>query len=322
MKSLLLIGGAGFFGKSFLDCFQRGLLRKWDIEKVFIISRNPERLKEDAAELLDQRVQLIATDISTVTTLPTADYVIHAAASTDAKAYISQPAIEKQNIKSAIDNYCNLAPRFHNKSKILYVSSGAVYGYQPPWIELLQEAHAFNAIERLAEGKRDYAIAKKDAEVAFQMLGRNNMSTAIARCFAFVGPWLPRNQHFAIGNFIEDGILGRAIEIKASHTVYRSYMYADDLVHWLMTICDHANPECPVYNVGSDKAVTLVEAAGIVANKLNVEVSVPDIKLNEVDRYVPSILKAKTELGLTLSFNVQSAVAKTIDTIILKQQRV
>ena len=34
MASLLIIGGSGFFGKSFLDANKRGLLGKFDIKKV------------------------------------------------------------------------------------------------------------------------------------------------------------------------------------------------------------------------------------------------------------------------------------------------
>ena len=321
MKTLLLIGGTGFFGKSFLDCYKRGLLAGWDITKVLLMSRNVERLRIEAPELLDSSIQLLAGDVGVINSLPNADYVIHAAASTDARSYIGQPDVEKRNIQAATYNYCKLAKAGHSKSKILYVSSGAVYGPQPSNLQLLSEAYELGGLEGFVDGKRDYAFAKRDAEQAIQELGRKNLNVAIARCFAFVGPWLPRDQHFAIGNFIQDGLLGRPINVNATFPVYRSYMYADDLVHWLMTICHTANPLCPIYNVGSDQAVTIGDLAELVAQKFTVDISKAGLSKKSVDRYVPSITKAKEVLGLQLSIDTAGAIDKTIAAIRMKNLR-
>jgi nucleoside-diphosphate-sugar epimerase len=312
MSTLLVIGGTGFFGKSILDSFKRGGLEKWGIERVIAMSRNAESLRKEAPQLISSWVELYSADITTTTTLPAADIVIHAAASTDASKYLSHPLEEQQNIQAGTYNYCKLAKTFHAGSKILYVSSGAVYGKQPEGMTHIPEEYEANDLSELPEGKRDYAIAKRDAEKAIINLGQQGLSVSIARCFAFVGPWLPRNQHFAIGNFIEDGLQGRPITVKATKKVYRSYMHADDLVEWLMTIALHANPECPIYNVGSDQAVLMSDLANIVAKEFNTEVKLPEIFDSNIDRYIPSIDKAKHELGVTLRYDLMSAICRTI----------
>jgi len=283
------------------------------------MSRNAESLRKEAPQLISSGVELYSADITTTATLPAADIVIHAAASTDAARYLSRPLEEQRNIQAGTYNYCNLAKTFHANSKILYVSSGAVYGKQPLGMMHIPEEYSASDLSELPDGKRDYAIAKRDAEDAVKNLGQQRLSVSIARCFAFVGPWLPRNQHFAIGNFIEDGLQGRPITVKARKEVYRSYMYADDLVEWLMTIAVHATPLCPVYNVGSDQAIMMGDLATFVAGEFGVQASVPVITEATIDRYIPFIYKAKHELGLMLQHDLLSAISHTVRRIMVHE---
>lgn len=315
MASLLVIGGTGFFGKSILDAFQRGLLDEWKIDRVIAMSRHAEQLIKVAPELVDERVELLNADIGYINWLPPADYVIHAAASTDARNYLSRPEAERQNIQAGVRNYCRLAPKYNSRSKIVYVSSGAVYGTQPTGLDNIDENYEVKDAADLPEGKRDYAIAKREAEEAFKALGGQGLNVSVARCFAFVGRWLPRDQHFAIGNFIEDGLQGRAIEIKATSHVYRSYMYADDLVLWLMTLLLNADANCEVYNVGSDSAVSIVDLADKVAKYFDVPVIVPLQTGCRVDRYIPSVEKAKFKLGLKFEQNLDQLISDTVKCI-------
>ncbi len=312
MKTLLIIGGTGFFGKSILDFFQRGGLDRWEINRVVAMSRNVHKLNDEAPSLLSQRVELFHADITTANELPSADYVIHAAASTDAKNYLNHPMQESINIELGTQNFCRLAKKFYSSSKILFTSSGAVYGVQPEGEYTLSETSFFKGIQ---QEKYHYAHAKREAENSIRHLGLEGLSVSIARCFAFVGPWLPRNQHFAIGNFIEDGLKRRPISVKASHRVYRSYMYADDLVEWLMTMVDHANTECPTFNVGSDQAILLGDLAQLIGSEFGERVDVPDIMNPKIDRYVPSIQKIREQLGVELKYDLVSAIRKTISRI-------
>lgn len=312
MATLLIIGGTGFFGKSILDVFQRGGLARWGIDRVIAMSRNATRLRDEAPWLVSERVELLCADIAQVDVLPPADFVIHAAASTDARKYKEQPAQERRNIEAGIANYCRLARCYHAGSKIVYASSGAVYGTQPADLEGIPEEFINDDLDRIPEEKREYVYGKRAAEDAVRQLGAEGLSISIARCFAFVGAWLPRDQHFAIGNFLNDGLHGNAVTVKASKQVYRSYMHADDLVEWLMTIAAHASPDCPCYNVGSEQGVLMGELAQVVAKKFGVAVSVAAITSADIDRYVPSTKKAARELGLFLKLDLQTAIAESI----------
>lgn len=295
--------------------FQRGALARWNIDSITILSRNAERLKIEAPDLIYKNVELFSLDISKITDLPKSDYVIHAAASSDARIYINSGQEERKKIHLATLNYVNILKNTNKNIKTLYVSSGAVYGIQPKSIKNIDESYQGLQLENILEEKRDYTLAKRDAEELIVKLGEASKPVSIARCFAFVGKYLPRDQHFAIGNFIEDGLKGRAIELKANHLVYRSYMYADDLVEWLMEILFAASYECPIFNVGSDLAVSLQDLAEKVALIFGVNVNKRDIFNDHIDMYVPSTVKALNLLGLSCKFNLDQAISETINKV-------
>jgi dTDP-glucose 4,6-dehydratase len=315
LKTLLVIGGTGFFGKSVLDLFRRGGLAPWGIGRVIAMSRSAARLRDQHPDLVSGAVSLLDADIGTVENLPAADFVIHAAATTDASRYLSRPLEERRNIQAGTLNYCRIAPRCHATARIVYASSGAVYGPLPADLPNVPESFDAAPLDDMPDTKRDYAFAKRDAEESIRQLGRDGHNVSIARCFAFVGPWLPRDQHFAIGNFIADGLSGRPIRVKATSRVYRSYMHADDLIEWLLTIAARANPATSVYNVGSDAGILMGELAKRVAQAFGVEAQVPEIIDARVDRYVPETGLARRELGLTLRHDLDSAIRSTIDAI-------
>lgn len=293
MASVLVIGGSGFFGKSIADAYARGLLAPWGINCLLLAARSATTLEKTHPELLKCGVELIDLDITQTTQLPWADYVIHAAASSDARKYLSVPEAEKANIVVATANFCRLAPRDLLGSRVVYTSSGAVYGLQTSHQLLLQEdAPLDSSILDLAESKRDYAAAKRDSEAMIAMLGKFGMAVSIARCFAFVGTYLPRNQHFAIGNFLGQALAQETIVVKATSPVVRSYLYADDLVLWLMHLASHASPLCPIWNVGSPEPISVQDLASLIASRFGVAVQAPAQNPSPVDRYVPSVARA------------------------------
>lgn len=315
MNSLMVLGGSGFFGKSILDAYRRGLLEPWDVSLIYVVARHASSLQQTAPDLLGIDIQLMDIDISNCNNLPFANYVIHAAATTDASRYLSQPALERANILSATTNYCQLAKKFHRSSKVVYCSSGAVYGQQDPLVYDLSEDDDVGQIKKMDLVKQDYAAAKRDGERFILDLGSSGCNVSIARCFSFIGPYLPQNQHFAIGNFIRDGLLGRPIKVKSDHAVYRSYMHSDDLVLWLMGIAQSANPQGSVFNVGSNEPILIGDLAIKIADYFRVQAIVPLISNARVDRYIPSTKKVNQQLGLKQVLHLDQAISQTVQAI-------
>jgi dTDP-glucose 4,6-dehydratase len=129
-----------------------------------------------------------------------------------------------------------------------------------------------------------------------------------------VGPFLPLHSHFAIGNFINDLLHKKHIEIKGDGTSSRSYLYVADLMIWLWTILFEGKGNT-AYNVGSDQPISIQELANKVINIGDDDTGLSVIKLKESllisNRYIPSIQKAKNELGLQVYTDLDCAIKKT-----------
>jgi dTDP-glucose 4,6-dehydratase len=141
------------------------------------------------------------------------------------------------------------------------------------------------------------------------------METKIARCFALVGPHLPLDQHFAIGNFIRDGLTGSPIYVNGDGTPYRSYLYAADLAIWLWQILFRGK-SCRPYNVGSEKQIHIEALARFIASLFNpnreVKIRFPSDLNQPRERYVPDTQRAYTEMGLKVYVDLADAIKRTI----------
>jgi dTDP-glucose 4,6-dehydratase len=321
MKSntLLLFGGTGFIGKSILKYFLKNIPLKKKINKIIIISRYKLKIDQFYKKLKKKyKVIKINSDILQLKKLPYADYVIYAAI---LKNYHKD--------QKAFSNYLSLAKKHHIKSKILYLSSGAIYGVQKK-IKGFKESYLrfnkkinFNKKLKYKEYKQAYSSTKlRNENLLREFAKKYKTKVSIARCFSFSGEHLPLNSNFVLGNFIKNILNNEDIKINSNYKVIRSYMYSDDLVKWLLKIINKSTIDCPTYNVGSNDPVSIHELAGMLSKKYNLNVDFKDkILLKKKDIYVPNIQKAKKELNLTNQFNSIDAILKTINILKKKNEK-
>ena len=179
MKTLLIIGGTGFFGNSILSYLSNSKTLKIKFNKIIVISRNKLATFRYTKNLKkNYSIIKINCDILKLKKLPKADYVIYAAI---LKNY--------RDDYLAVKKYIKLAKIYHVNSKILFTSSGAVYGQQPNKIKGFKENYFkyHKKIKFIKGYKQSYSNFKLKSEKLFQKLGNEGFNVSIARCFAFVG---------------------------------------------------------------------------------------------------------------------------------------
>jgi dTDP-glucose 4,6-dehydratase len=322
-QRLFLTGGTGFFGcwlvESFLEANRRFGLRA----ELTVLTRSPESFLERCPHLANREaLRLVRGSLADFSFKEVCEagrassgqdvpFVIHAATETDERQWRANPTLLHEQAVSGSRRVMDFALA-HGTRKFLFTSSGAVYGTQPPEVERLSEDYA-GGIEKLRTSI-PYGEAKLATEKELLAHG-GRMEVRIARCFAFAGPHLPLNEHFAIGNFLADALAGHPMEIKGDGRPVRSYLYAADLALWLWTILFRGAPG-GIYNTGSERAVTVLELAKAVARTveppLPVQVALPAAE-GLAPRYLPSTAKAQNELGLREHFALDDAIRRTFD---------
>jgi nucleoside-diphosphate-sugar epimerase len=313
-QRLFLTGGTGFFGCWLVESFC-SINRALDLgARVTILTRNPGAFAQKCPHLVsDPAVTLHTGDVRTFP-CPEGEYryIIHAAT----ESWARQDPLPPLELLSIMIDGTERVLEFaatHGAQKFLLTSSGAVYGKQPDNLTHVPETYA-GAPDPL-EPASVYAEGKRVSELLCAIYQeRSGLECKIARCWAFCGPHLPLDKHFAIGNFISDVLAGRPIQIQGDGTPRRSYLYAADLVIWLWTILFRAPALLP-FNVGSARDLSILELAQLVAATLRPETQILVAQKANPDaapaRYVPSVDRAEKLLGLRQVVPLEDAIRRT-----------
>jgi nucleoside-diphosphate-sugar epimerase len=313
-KRIFITGGTGFFGCWLLESFAWANDHLGLNADALVLTRNLESFRQKAPHLVSHpAIKFHIGDVRDFE-FPGGEFshIIHAATEANATLNDEDPVEMVDVIIQGTRRTLDLAVRCAAK-KFLLVSSGAVYGRQPSTLTHMHEDYkgapdTMDTASAYGEGKR---LAELFCAIYAKQYG---LEAKIARCFAFVGPHMSLDTHFAIGNFIGDALRGGPIMVKGDGSPYRSYLYAADLAVWLWTILFRGR-SCVPYNVGSDRDMTIAEVAEEVAECFTPRPSVhisKEVKLNEPrQRYVPLVEKAKRELNLKQGVSLREAVKKT-----------
>jgi nucleoside-diphosphate-sugar epimerase len=312
-KKIFITGGTGFFGLWILSGLE--LLHNAGAEfEVVVLSRNPILFLANNPRWLNlEWLKFQRGDVRNFQFLRQQfDYLIHAATDTSQGSQ-SNPLSTFQDMVAGTRRVLEFAVAAGIK-RALFTSSGAVYGGNPSAIDRIPESALFacdptKVTSAYGEGKR---VMELLASIYYEKYGVESVS---ARCFAFVGPGLPLDKHFAIGNFIHDALYSDFISIKSDGSSVRSYLYGADLAVWLLKLLVSGEPG-KAYNVGSDQSVDMRVLAQLVADvvcpgKRVVVENLKYSKINDRSIYVPEIKLSRDNVQLDVWTDLTAAIQLT-----------
>jgi nucleoside-diphosphate-sugar epimerase len=313
---LLLTGGTGFVGCSLLESILWANARLGLDISVVVLTRDAAAFREKVPQLGNaDGVNLVEGDVRTPPSLSCSfDGVIHAATPASADLNRDRPFEMLDTIYTGGQAILEIAAR-SGEIPFLFTSSGAVYGEQPPELDAFPESYV-GAPDPLFAGNA-YHEGKRIGELQCAIAAKSHgLRVKIARLFAFVGPYLPIDRHFAIGNFIRDGIAGKPISVASDGSAVRTYLYSADMVVWLWAILTRGQT-MRAYNVGSSLSIDIGELASTVAAAFvptrEVKIAQVHITGSKVHRYVPNVNRVKAELSVEERVDLRAAIARTIE---------
>lgn len=311
-REILLTGGTGFFGRALLRYWLHQAEEGKGIANVCVLSRNPQNFLKLYPEFSNHSwLNFHQGDILYSTSLPEKgqfSHVLHAASDSTIGPQLT-PLERYVQIVDGTRNLLDYATK-KNISRVLLISSGAVYGPQP--LDMVAISENYNGMPDPLRPENGYSVAKRCAEHLCALYReRHGIEILVARCFSFVGRDLPLNVHFAIGNFINDALKQKNISIDGDGRPIRTYLDQRDLARWLIKIM-YEGHDGEAYNVGSDVAVTIEELAILVRDTL-----APGKKIlinnkasdgNFRNKYIPDISKARKQLHLEINYSLKQAI--------------
>ena len=315
---VLVTGGTGFVGRWMLES-----LRAADREhslgvRCTAVTRYPEAFARRAPELCAWRgLALHRGDVRDFR-FPAGvhDHVLHVA------TVPTPPADGREILDVLLRGTRRLLEAAVNAraERLLVVSSGSVYGPQPFDLPVLAEEY-LGSPDPLSPASAN-GEGKRAAELMAVLEGRaQGISVTTARGFALIGPYLPLDGHFAAGNFLRDVLRGGPVVVTGDGTPVRSYLHATDMAEWLWTI--HLRGRNGVaYNFGSDEEVSIGDLALRIAaaharlaslsEAVEVQITGSALPGKTPERYVPSVRRAREELGLVPSIGLDEGIRRTL----------
>lgn len=315
-KKFLIAGGTGFIGSHLLETI--AFLNDEVLGKscqAYSLGRHPERFSQRLPHLTRRKdIVLLQGDIRTFKA-PTDsfDFVIHAASPAVPQILTKNPLEAMEVIVEGTRRVLGLASE-KRVDRFLFLSSGAVYGPQPPALKAIPED--YQGGPDLRNERAGYGEAKRYAEALCRAFrASRDVPVLVARLFAFVGPYMDFSSSFAVTDFIRQGLLGETIRIKGDGKAVRTLCYSADMVVAIWKILLLAETG-EIFNVGSDReAVSISELAHKVAGKMN-----PPGKVcleghgngdSDRPRYVPDLSRLKT-LGFSALYDLDMSLERTI----------
>ncbi len=288
---VLIYGGTGFIGTWLTTALKHANSELELNIEVSIVTRDARAAQSKFGLVHSGEIQFIEHNFASgpLNDFLQADYIFHGATPTRVLTGSNHPVnLLKASINAANHAIQCRSSRFEVPTAI-HLSSGAIYGRQS-----MENSHRSEddtaAIELDAYGQAKLAIDR----VLENAFSEGKIKFQSPRLFAFAGPLLQLDAHFAVGNFVLEGIQGKPISVNGNPNTLRSYMYPSDLIIALLAIA--TKDEYLNVNIGSEESISMSNLAYLISRlTTHKRVLFTNPSLNP-SNYVPSTSRLKSIL--------------------------
>ena len=276
-KKIFVTGGTGFFGVWFLAALIQIKKSLNGNLQIISLSRSPEKFLQTYSEInFRDSVEFIQGDVQNFTySYGDVTHLVHMATTSANETFFGEDQLNKLEMlyfgtKNTILQCSGIL------ESVLFTSSGVAYGVNKN--NFISE-YDFTSPDTTDLGSA-LGLGKLNAEYLINYFAtQENYKFAIARCFALAGQYLPLNLHYAFGNFISNAVNGQPISINGNGLDQRSYLYIGDAISWLLRML--MNPTNKIYNVGSEKSISMYDLAQKISSKYGENLGVKVLEKNQ-----------------------------------------
>ena len=317
---VLVTGGAGFIGSHLAD----RLLARGD--EVLVLDDFSSGSPENIAHLRDNpRFECVvgsAADSAVVAGLVArAEVIVHLAAAVGVRLILEKPVHTIENnlfgtavvLAAAAD-----AHRDGHSRKILIAATSEVYGKgsTPPFKEEDDITLGPTVNSRWA-----YACSKAmDEWLGLAYWREFQLPVVIARFFNTVGPRQTGRYGMVLPNFADQALAGEPITVFGSGAQSRCFCHVNDTVEATLRLIDAPGTEGEVFNVGSDREITIQALAELVRSSVNSDSPIECIPYDEayalgfedMERRVPDASKLERWTGFRARTTLEDIITDVI----------
>lgn len=315
-KSILVTGATGTIGSFLVDMLLRyNVTDDMDIT-VYAAGRECSKLSERFGPVKSNKLIYVQYDMRNEVTFDfSVDYIIHAAGNAHPMAFNSDPV--GTIMGNVVGTYSLLEyARKKGTKRLLYVSSGEVYGQGDIALEAFEES--YSGYVDVLSPRSCYPLSKRAVEnLCASYTKQYGLETVIARPCHTYGPGITLEDSRANAQFFRNAVNGKDIVLKSAGKQMRSYCYVADCVSAIMTILINGE-KGNAYNTANPTArITISDFAKVIAETVGKKViyanpdSVDIANRTPIEKQVLSSRKVE-ELGWKGCYNISEGVANTI----------
>ena len=316
---VLVTGGAGFIGSHLVDAL---LARGGDVVVLDDLSTGRmanitpylehPKFEHRIGSALDEGLVGELVDMSDVT--------VHLAAAVGVRLIVERPVHTIETNVRATEVVLSAAAR--DKKPVVVASTSEVYGKSTkiPFHE--DDDLSLGATTR---SRWAYACSKAlDEWLAFAYMREKDVPVVVTRFFNTVGPRQVGHYGMVLPNFARQAIANEPITVYGDGRQSRCFGHVRDAVEAVVRLMDCAEARGHVFNIGSDREVSILELAETVRDRAGSRseiVFVPYEKayaegFEDMPRRMPSVEK----LEATIGFRPRTSLETIVDDVIADQR--